>query len=32
MSRAFRNGERDFIKDEIVFIVDGLDGYIDWKN
>lgn len=25
MSRAFRNGERDFVKDEIVFVVDKLD-------
>ena len=29
MSRAFRNGERDFIKDEIVFIVDKLDNLMD---
>lgn len=29
MSRAFRNGERDFVKDEIVFVVDELDNIFD---
>ncbi|HAU85894.1 MAG TPA: hypothetical protein DCW90_10445 [Lachnospiraceae bacterium] len=29
MSKAFRNGERDFVKDEIVFVVDKLDNLMN---
>lgn len=27
--RAFRSGERDFVKDEIVFVVDKLDNFMN---
>ena len=27
--RAFRSGKRDFVKDEIVFVVDKLDNFMD---
>ena len=27
--RAFRNGKRDFVKDEIVFVVDKLDNFMN---
>ena len=29
MSKAFRNGERDFVKNEIVFVVDKLDNLMN---
>ena len=27
--RAFRSGKRDFVKDEIVFVVDKLDNFMN---